>query len=91
MDGSRLPRSTLFEYVAELLQRITNVPRSEAMELEDACLDNELLMESLKFVELQVAIEDEYDIELDPIHIVELNRLGDIIDYIHACIEARGS
>jgi acyl carrier protein len=46
-------------------------------------------MESLKFVELQVAIEDEFDIELDPIHIVELNRLGDIIDYIHDCIQAK--
>ena len=36
-----------------------------------ATIENELQLQSVQFVELQVALEDEYDIELDPIQIVE--------------------
>jgi acyl carrier protein len=89
MGTSNIERSALSDRVSDLLCAIANIPQTARSELEDARLDNELLMESLKFVELQVAIEDEFDIELDPIHIVELNRLGDIIDYIHDCIQAK--
>ena len=41
-------------------------------------------MESVAFVELQVAIEDEYAIEIDPIRIVELNEFGAIGDYVYS-------
>jgi acyl carrier protein len=41
-------------------------------------------MESVAFLELQVALEDELGIEIDPVRVVELNELGKIADYIHA-------
>jgi len=50
---------------------------------EGATIDDELQMNSVAFVELQVAIEEEYSIQIDPIAVVELNRFGSIVDYIH--------
>ena len=41
-------------------------------------------MESVAFVEIQVALEEEYDIQVDPIEVVERNEFGRIVDYIHA-------
>jgi acyl carrier protein len=45
-------------------------------------------MESVAFVELQVAIEAEYDIEVDPIRVIELDRFGDVVAYIDSLVEA---
>jgi len=42
-------------------------------------------MQSIAFVELQVAIEDEYQIQIDPIRVVELNEFGAIVDYVYQC------
>ncbi len=42
-------------------------------------------MESVAFVEIQVAIQDEYDIELDPIRLIELDQFGAIVDHIYEC------
>ncbi|MGD9762895.1 MAG: acyl carrier protein [Candidatus Binatia bacterium] len=51
-----------------------------------ATLDNELQMESVAFVELQVALEDELGIEIDPVQVVELNEFGAIVQYIHGLV-----
>jgi len=51
---------------------------------ESASLDSELAMESVTLIELQVALEDHFDVELDPVRIVDLNSLGRIIDYVLA-------
>lgn len=64
-----------------LVHEITGVPL-EAL-TEDATIDQDMRMESVAFVELQVTLEDDYDIELDAVAVVELNRFGDIVDYIH--------
>ena len=50
--------------------------------VDEATIDEQLQMNSLTFVELQVAIEDEYGIELDAVHVVELNRFDSIVDYV---------
>jgi len=49
---------------------------------ESAQFDEELQMKSIQFVELRVALEDEFDIEIDPLHVLELNRLDRVIDYL---------
>jgi acyl carrier protein len=49
---------------------------------EDSTIDSDLQMNSVTFVELQVALEEELGILIDPIAVVELNRVGDIVDYL---------
>ncbi|GIW41906.1 MAG: hypothetical protein KatS3mg076_2483 [Candidatus Binatia bacterium] len=76
-----LVRSEVKARVLELLREIAKIDPDSLT--EDSSLDEDIRLESVAFVELQVALEDEYQIEIDPIQVVELNRLGSIIDYIH--------
>lgn len=64
-----------------LLSEIANIDAARVT--DDARIDNELQMQSVAFVELQVAIEDEYGIETDALRIVELNRFSAILDYLY--------
>jgi acyl carrier protein len=70
----------------ELVHEITGLPLEEIT--DDASFDTTLVMESVQLVELQVALEEEFQTELDPIYIIELNRFGDIAEYIYR--RARG-
>ncbi|HSP99949.1 MAG TPA: phosphopantetheine-binding protein [Candidatus Dormibacteraeota bacterium] len=47
-----------------------------------ATIADDLGLESVAFVELQVALEDELGIEIDPIRVVELNQLSAIVQYL---------
>jgi acyl carrier protein len=76
-------RHQVFHRVAVLLREITGTPLELAT--EHATLDDQLQLQSVAFIELQIAIEEEYTIRIDPVHMVELNRLGAIVDYIHRC------
>jgi acyl carrier protein len=67
-----------------LLGEIAKIPL-EAI-TDSATLGDELHMESVVFVEIQVALEDAYNIELDPIRVIELGEFGAIVDYIHGCV-----
>lgn len=55
---------------------------------ESARFDEELQMKSIQFVELQVALEDEFDIEIDLLHVIELRRLDRVINYLGALVAA---
>ena len=77
-------REDVREQIARLMSEIAGIPIDCATDA--ATLDGTLQMQSVQFVELQVAIEDEYQIEIDPIRVVELNGLGAIVEYIHDCI-----
>jgi acyl carrier protein len=48
----------------------------------EATIADDLGLESVAFVELQVALEDELGIEIDPIRVVELNQLSAIVGYL---------
>lgn len=48
----------------------------------NATIADDLGLESVAFVELQVALEDELGIEIDPIQVVELNELSAIVRYL---------
>jgi acyl carrier protein len=67
----------------QLLVEIAKIPAEQIR--DGATVDEQLRMESVAFIEIQVAIEDEYEIELDPLHIIELNEFAMIVDYIHSC------
>jgi len=77
-------RSEVRERIASLLHEIAKIPADQIT--DGARVDEELQMQSVAFVELQVAIEDEYDIQIDPIQVVELNEFGAIVDYIYQCV-----
>lgn len=47
-----------------------------------ASIADDLGLESVAFVELQVTLEDELGVEIDPIEVVELNQLSAIVEYI---------
>lgn len=87
--SSRLTRLDLRDQLAALINEIAKIESEKIT--ENATVDEDLQMNSVAFVELQVAIEEEYHIEIDPIQLVEINRFGDIIDYIHSCIVNQGS
>jgi acyl carrier protein len=67
--------------LVNLLHEIAAIPPETIA--DTSCIDDDLRMESVAFVELQVAIEDELNIRLDPIQIVELNRFDAIVDYVY--------
>ncbi len=82
--ASRAPtRYEVRERVLCLINEITAIPKEQIT--DEATVDGELQMQSVAFVELQVAIEDEYQIQIDPIRIVELNQFGAIVDYVYEC------
>jgi acyl carrier protein len=83
MGSAPLSRDAVRERLTSLICEVANIPRERIT--ETATVDEELQMQSVAFVELQVAIEDEYDIQIDPIRVVELNRFGAIVDYVYEC------
>ena len=74
-----------------MLQEICH--RTPADIYDAATIDRELEMESVQMVELQVAIETEFDITLDFLEVLRLNSFRRVTDYIHelACARAGGS
>jgi acyl carrier protein len=84
MTGSA---SAIAGKLRELLREIAGIPLERIT--DSASIDNELVMQSVAFVELQVAIEEEYDVEVDPIRVVELNEFGAIVSYVHGLVQAK--
>lgn len=85
-DRRNIVGSEVFQRVRELVHEITGIPLEQIT--DDASFDTTLVMESVQLVELQVALEEEFQTELDPLYMIELNRFGDIVDYIYR--RARG-
>jgi acyl carrier protein len=69
------------EYLVGLLVEIGKVPTERIT--DTACVDGDLRMESVAFVEIQIALEEEFDIEIDPVQMLELNEFAAIVDYLH--------
>jgi acyl carrier protein len=89
MVSATLSRDAIRERLTSLICEVANIPRERIT--ETATVDEELQMQSVAFVELQVAIEDEYEIQIDPIRVVELNQFGAIVDYVYECaVSSRG-
>jgi acyl carrier protein len=69
------------EYLAQLLVEVGKIPADRVVDA--ARLDTDLRMESLAFIEIQVALEDRFDIEVDLIEVLELNDFRSIVDYLY--------
>src|SRR5205823_5677776 len=76
----------LRERLVSLINEIAKIPVDRVT--DSATVDGELRMESVVFVELYIAIEDEFQVELDPLNMVELNRFGAIVDYVYDAVFA---
>ena len=85
--GRKPTREDIAIRIAELISEVTGLP-CEGID-ESSTLESDLQMESVKFVELHVAIEEEFDIEIDPVEVVELNQLGAISEYVHSIVQDR--
>ncbi len=89
-QGQQIPtRSQVRERLASLLHEIAGIPLSQVT--ESATVDGELAIGSVAFVQLCVAVEEEYDIEVDPIQIITLNQFAAIVDYICDCVVGAGT
>jgi acyl carrier protein len=76
--------SDVRDLIVRLLAEIAKLPREDLT--NDTSLDEDLALESVAFLELQVSLEDELQIQIDPVEVVERNRLLPIAEYIHSLL-----
>jgi len=82
-------KSSVREIVSTLMQEIGGIAAETIR--DDAAIDGELEMNSVTFVELQVALEDELDVLIDPVEVVERNRFGAIVAYLEGLVAERSA
>ena len=69
--------------LVSLLNEIAGIPVEQIT--DGATVEEDLQMQSVAFVELQVAMEEEFDILIDPLRVVELNEFSALVDYLYNC------
>jgi acyl carrier protein len=80
-------RSEVKGRLVSLLNEIAGIPKERIT--ATAAVDGDLQMASVVFVEVQIAVEEEFDITIDPLRIVELNEFRAIADYIYDCVSCQ--
>ena len=80
MSRSQPTKGQVEAFLRQLVSEVAKVPPDVVV--ATATIDDALRMESVGFVEMQVAIEDEFGIEIDPVRVVELNEFGAIVNYV---------
>lgn len=55
---------------------------------DSSTLDEDIPLPSIQFVELQAAVEDIFDIQLDPVEVVERNAFGAVAALIYDKVRA---
>ena len=81
-------RREVSDRLVQLTSEIAKIPADRIT--ETATIDEDLCLESVTFIELQVAIEEEYQVEIDPIRVLELNQFGAIAEYVYRVIVENG-
>ena len=76
--------SEIRSFLVRLLHELGKIPLEKIH--DESTVDGELQMQSVVFIEIQVALEDAYEVELDPVRIVEINRFSAIVNYIYDSI-----
>ncbi len=70
----------LFEQIKEVIVRELAVPESQVT--EDASFDGDLKADSLDVVELVMALEDEFDLEIPEEEAERLTTVGAVVRYL---------
>ncbi len=72
----------LFEKVRDVIVRELSVPESKVT--EEATFDGDLSADSLDVVELVMALEDEFDVEIPEDDAEKIRSVGDAVRYLEA-------
>jgi len=72
----------LFERVRDVIVRELSVPESKVT--EEATFDGDLSADSLDVVELVMALEDEFDVEIPEEDAEKIRTVGDAVRYLEA-------
>ena len=72
----------LFEKVRDVIVRELSVPESRVT--EEATFDGDLSADSLDVVELVMALEDEFDVEIPEEDAEKIKTVGDAVRYLEA-------
>jgi acyl carrier protein len=72
----------LFEKVRDVIVRELSVPESKVT--ENASFDGDLSADSLDVVELVMALEDEFDVEIPEEDAEKIRTVGDAVRYLEA-------
>lgn len=72
----------LFERVRDVIVRELSVPESKVT--EEATFDGDLSADSLDVVELVMALEDEFDVEIPEEDAEKIRMVGDAVRYLEA-------
>ena len=72
----------LFERVRDVIVRELSVPESKVT--EEATFDGDLSADSLDVVELVMALEDEFDVEIPEEDAERIRMVGDAVRYLEA-------
>ena len=72
----------LFEKVRDVIVRELSVPESKVS--EEATFDGDLSADSLDVVELVMALEDEFDVEIPEEDAEKIQTVGDAVRYLES-------
>lgn len=70
----------VLEFARKCLHQIANVPIHSIS--SKSVIGEDIELESVALVEFQVALEDKFDVQLDPLEILECGPLDRIVQYV---------
>ena len=71
-----------FDRVSTIIAEITDIPKAEL--LPDKSLREDLGIDSLTTIEVAVAIQDEFDIEVEDEKLKEMKIIQDVVDLVRS-------
>ena len=80
-------REVIQQRTSDLLEQVCGIPRASIH--DGASVEDELLVESARFMELIVSLEEEFDVSIDFLEVLRRKTLAPIVDYIYAMTTAR--
>lgn len=75
-------RAVVEQRTIQNLKEICGIPADSIH--DEASVEKELFVESAKFMELIVSLEEEFDVSIDFIEVLRLKTLAPIVDYLHS-------
>ena len=77
-----ITENDIFDRVTTIIMEITDIPKAEL--LPDKSLREDLEIDSLTTIEVAVAIQDEFDIEVEDEKLKEMKIIQDVVDLVRS-------
>jgi acyl carrier protein len=71
----------LLAQLVATVRKVGRIPRDVPI-TADTCLVDDLRIDSLDLFAVLIAVQDRFDLEIDVEEMPDLNRLGDLVDYV---------